>query len=100
MSDTTKDGGPAFPRRSARRHAGHAEGGMMNNDKYHVAVALAGVEVTKAADAHIRALRGLMLSGKLHLTADYATCEMIAAGIERLERAISVHKKVTAGKIA
>ena len=64
---------------------------------YTIQVALAGDAVAKAADAHMRALRGLLLSGKMDLTGDAETCEMIAAGMKRLEDAIAAHKAIVKG---
>lgn len=66
-------------------------------DKYTTAVAIAGHEVAKAADDHMRALRGLLAAGKIDMTGDAATCEMLAHGMERLERAIATHKAVVKG---
>lgn len=65
---------------------------------YQTSVAIAGNEVAKAADAHMRALRGLLQSGAIDLTGDEATCEMLAHGMARLEATIAAHKKIVKGE--
>lgn len=68
------------------------------SEKYTTAVAIAGNAVAKAADAHMRSLRGLLQSGAIDLTGDESTCELLAHGMERLEVAIATYKAVVAGK--
>ncbi len=66
-------------------------------DEYTTRVVIAGHEVAKAANDHVRALRGLLLSGKICLTGDAATCEMVAHGIDRLEKAVRVYQSTAKG---
>lgn len=66
-------------------------------DKYTISVVIAGNEVAKAADDHLRGLRGLLRSGKITFTGDSDVCEMVAHGFERLEKAVSAHQSIVKG---
>ena len=64
---------------------------------YTIQIAIAGNEVAKAARDHVRALRGLIQNGQLEMTGSAEVCEMVAVGIERIERALLVFDDVVKG---
>ncbi len=68
-----------------------------SKSNYTIQVALAGKEVAKAARDHVRGMRGLIEAGLLDLTGDGDACEMIAAGLTRLERAIAMFDTAAQG---
>lgn len=69
-----------------------------SKSNYTIQVALAGKEVAKAARDHVRGMRGLIEAGRLDLTGDGDACEMVAAGITRLERALAVLEATVQGR--